>query len=633
MIDDQKSQLRKIEHELYVTDIQPPRQRSVLHEDRLVVPDHWDDGEKITTSSSPMQPPSVVSWFQRIFFASLAFLVIALGIFGATFFFGGNTLSEDKVALNLTVKEFVDGGESLPVEIDITNNNKVGIELATLTLSYPEGEEGTPALSIKREIPPLAAGATHHESFEVQLFGAENSRKPLTAHLDFHLAGSNAVYQQQKDVAVLIRTTPVTLTADIPEEIIPGQEFAMTFTMVGNGTSTLPRSAFVLDAPEGFTFLRAEPSPTTGTRVWLLGDLPPGTKRTVVVHGTLAGGAADLASLRAQVGMQNEQDEKKLDITYNSIAQKLTLANAFISTKLVIAGQADLPLVPVGSTQDVEVRILWQNTLNVPLTNAEISVDLSGSAYDPAAVSPISGFFDSARNRIIWTRQQIGDFATINPGQTGEISFSLRPRQFTNGSTETQQTIVISTNVQGYQSGGTLLKASALETKKLAVGTDLNVLTKTSYASGSIQNTGPLPLVSQKETTFTLEFKIINTRNQVTGATLTTTLPIYVAWKNVILPEKEKSKVLFNEVTRQLQWNIGDLPVGPGAGNPKTLSLKVGITPSLNQVGSVPYLTGDVILTGKDVFTQKDLTISRQPLTTRLLNEGNSPGANGTVSK
>jgi hypothetical protein len=42
MIDDQKSQLRKIEHELYVTDIQPIRQRSVLHEERLQVPDHWD---------------------------------------------------------------------------------------------------------------------------------------------------------------------------------------------------------------------------------------------------------------------------------------------------------------------------------------------------------------------------------------------------------------------------------------------------------------------------------------------------------------------------------------------------------------------------------------------------------------
>jgi hypothetical protein len=91
--------------------------------------------------------------------------------------------------------------------------------------------------------------------------------------------------------------------------------------------------------------------------------------------------------------------------------------------------------------------------------------------------------------------------------------------------------------------------------------------------------------------------------------------------------------VLFNEVTRQLQWNIGDLLVGPGNGTSRTLSLKVGISPSLNQAGTVPNLTGDVILTGKDMFTQKDLSITRTPFNTRLLNEGNGPGVDGMVSK
>ena len=176
--------------------------------------------------------------------------------------------------------------------------------------------------------------------------------------------------------------------------------------------------------------------------------------------------------------------------------------------------------------------------------------------------------------------------------------------------------------------GDVRISAKNIDAKTLAVSSDLNLLARTVHYTGSVQNSGPMPPAANKETTYALEWKISNTRNRVSGATVTTTLPTYVSWKNVVLPASEAANVTYNEVTRQLIWNVGDVPAGTAS---RILSMKVGITPSIQQVGSSPNLTGSVVLTGKDAFTGQDLTITKLPLNTRLLNDGTGAGMDGVI--
>jgi hypothetical protein len=580
-------------------------------------------------------PKTPTSLFRNIFLGSLGILLVAIIILGVSFLGGGNTISSNNVDVAITTKTFVDGGESLPVDVTIVNKNKLPIELATLILEYPQGSgdnAGTVA-RISRDIPNIAAGATHQESFIVQLYGTQNSQKTITAHMEFRVQGSNAVYDKDQPTTVTIRTSPVTITLAAPDKAVPNQDIPLVFSITGNGAASLANTAMVLQYPDGFTYANATPPPTTGNNVWYLGDLPPGSNRTITVHGSLVGSVTDLKTIRASVGSQNASNEQLLDTTYNSLAQVIPLSNAFIDAHFAIGTAATGSIIPISGTQQVRVTIPWKNTLSVPLTNAQISVSFSGSAYSPSLVEPINGFFDTVNNKIVWTSREDQDLTSINPGQHGEISFSFRPGQITSSSAVTNPVVKVGLSILGYQSGGTKLTADNVDTKTFAVNSDLNLLARTIHYTGTIQNSGPMPPVPNKETTYTLEWKITNLRNHISGATVTTTLPTYVSWKNVVIPQTEAANVVYNDVTRQITWNAGDLAAGTGANAAKIVSMKIGITPSTQQAGATPALTDSIVLTGHDTFTNQDLTINKLPLNTQLLNDGNGPGTYGQVGQ
>ena len=291
MESDEKSFLRKAERELYTTDIIPPRKRSFLHEHKLEAPNDWPGESEEVSLSNKVPPMRNTSIFKKIFFGSLAFLFIAIIVAVLSYLSGDNAISTRNVDITLTAKTFVDGGESLPVNVSLVNRNKVGMELTSLVLEYPEGNGANPdaVTRITRDVGSIDVGDTHNESFNVKLYGEENSEKKITARIEFHVAGSNAIYDKSEDVVVTIRTSPLRLTFDPPTNVIPNQEVPLEFTVVGNGTEIMSDTALVLQYPQGFTFNRATPAPTSGNNVWYLGDVSPGATKTITAYGSFVG--------------------------------------------------------------------------------------------------------------------------------------------------------------------------------------------------------------------------------------------------------------------------------------------------------------------------------------------------------
>ena len=634
MIPDDKSFLRKADHELYTVDGITPKPRSFLHEKKLEAPDHWSDmtpsPESVASSFEPMKKTSI---FKKIFGASLGFLVIAVIIAGLSYLSGGNSISTKNVDITLTTKTFVDGGESLPVTVSLVNRNKLNMELATLVLEYPEGNAANldAITRISRDVGTLPVGETHNESFVIKLYGEENTEKKVTARIEFRVSGSNAIYDKEESVPITIRTSPVRLTLDMPQAVIPNQEVAFKFNLIGNGLEVLTNTALVVQYPPGFTFTRAVPASTTGNNVWYLGDIPPSANKTITIYGSIAGGASDAKTLRASVGSQNKNNESQLDRVYNTLAQVVPLTNAFLDAQVRI-GQDNDAIIPIGASEDVTVSIPWTNTLAEKITNAQIEVELSGSAYDPLRVRPVSGYFDSVANKIIWTRQQVPAFAALEPGQTGTLTFQIQPKQFSVNQITTSPTINLAINISAFNASGVKVTALAIDRKTLAIGSDINLTTRTLHATGPLQNSGPIPAKTNTETTYTLEWQITNSRNRVSAVKVSTILPTYVSWKNVMVPVGEQTNITFNEVTRELVWNVGEIPAGTGTSLPaKIVSLKVGITPSVQQKGTTPNLTDDIEIIGKDMFTNKEISFTRRAMNTQTFSEGSGPGSDGIV--
>ena len=149
-------------------------------------------------------------------------------------------------------------------------------------------------------------------------------------------------------------------------------------------------------------------------------------------------------------------------------------------------------------------------------------------------------------------------------------------------------------------------------TRSVKFETDLRLFARGFYFSGPFQNTGPIPPQADKETMYTVSLSARNSSNSISNGLVKTTLPIYVKWTGKVYPDGEG--IAYNESTREVTWNAGRIP----SGGSRDASFQIALTPSVSQINSTPFLTGDVTLVGTDDFTTTDITDKKAALTTYI---------------
>ena len=142
------------------------------------------------------------------------------------------------------------------------------------------------------------------------------------------------------------------------------------------------------------------------------------------------------------------------------------------------------------------------------------------------------------------------------------------------------------------------------------------------YFIGPFQNTGPLPPQVEKETTYTIAWTAVNSSNHISRATVRTVLPPYVRWTNLKAPSGED--VTFNEISREVIWNMGRLEAGVGVTlPPREVAFQVGFFPSVSQLNQTPTISGETSFSGVDEFTGAPIRLTSKALTISLNSDPN----------
>lgn len=603
--------------------------RGVLHREKMrPVRDDWDEPKPENFNEEPtnMKRTTQKSMFKKMFIGACIFAIIAVGFFVFSLFTGRARLTGENVDMSVQAKTFADSGEELNVRVSITNKNSVAMELGKLTFSYPVGSTTDPnALKdISRDIGTIAPGETHDETYSIQLFGEQGAQKPLSAMVEYRLAGSNAVYEKTSDASLTLRSSIASLVVTAPDTILSGQELPFQLTISGNTTDVVKNAMLVGDFPDGCTLVSSDPVPTLDKNIWYLGDLPAGSQKQLSVSLSCTGVTNEEKNIVFTLGAQDEKDERKIASVYTGASHVVKLSSAFFATTLSINGKPVDTTTSIPQNQESTVDINWTNTTDTPITNTQVKIALSGAAFDPDKLHTFSGFFDNSANTVLWTSNELASLKTIQPGETGTMSFSLTPKS---GLT-TLSTLDMAVSVNAVGFGGTQESLVNSTIAKIPVVTDLQLLPQVLYHSGPFQNTGPMPIKVGQETTFTVVWKLANSTNAVSGVTVKTVLPTGINWKNNIAPASDASNISYNTITREITWNVTDVPVGQNA---KSIAFQVSLTPVTNQKGTAPNLTNDISLVGTDTITKTLITQSKRGLTTRLNGDTSQVGADGMV--
>src|SRR3989344_460511 len=587
------------------------------------IPHEW---EKNSLDNIPPQGKRHVRLAGIFFIASFVFFVVALGAAGYLFYFGGNSVSVDKITVEILGPTTIAGGDIVPLSLTITNRNPVSIENATVEINFPNGTisaDGTLSAYPRytENIGTLASGATVTRSIKAIVFGGAGQALVLPISVSFGTSGSNSVFIKKDTYALAVTSTPLSLSVDTLTETVSGKP--ITFTLNVRSNATVPLSNVILSSTFPFGFIVSDSSLPLSGSSFILGTLQPGDARTVTLTGALSGQNNEQRVFHFTVGTSKSVRDQTRAVAYMTQDASVTITAPFIAASLAINGDTrpDAVAAP-GSYQNVTVSYI--NTLATNITNAEAAITLSGSAIDYDSIRTTSGFYRSSDRTVVFNRDTDPSLAALAPGAfgIGSVPFSPLPA----GAIGAVPILTLTVSVSGTRVGQANVpeRVSASITKIVKVATAVTLSSASLHSSGPFGNNGPIPPVAGRATSYTIRWDMRNDGSTIADGTVLATLPSYVSYTGIMACTGSFS---YDSVSRTVSWHIGDIAKGGKTQG----AFQISITPSTSQSGTAPLLTGALSFSGYDRFAGVQISASADPSSTETPQDAGYTGEKAIV--
>jgi hypothetical protein len=587
------------------------------------IPHEW---EPAPLARVPAKGPRHVKWAAVFFFGAVGFFIVAASASAYLFYYGGNSVSVNKVKVELQGPTTIAGGDTVPLSLAITNQNPVAISNATIEIEFPEGTRS--AENIDQSYPrytenlgTIESGATMVRSVKAVVFGGAGDTLALPVTLSYGAPGSNAVFVKKSTYNLTISSTPLSVSIDTLSETVSGKPLTITLNVRSNAPAALANVVLAANLPFGFSPTSSSVPLTNSS--FLLGTLAPGASKSITLVGTLTAEDKEERVFRFTVGTANSPSDSNVAVSYMTQDVSVTIAAPFINTTLSVDGDTSAtPILAPG--KDHSVTISYENTLATSIANASIAVTLSGTGIDWDSVRTTNGFYDSASRTIRFSRDTDPSFAALSPGAkgTGAFSFKTPPA----GATGSSPSITMTVSVAGTRTGesGVPEDVSASVTRTAKVSTTVSLAATALHSSGPFPNSGPVPPLSEEPTTYAIVWAAKDEGSPVAGGTVTATLPSYVTFTG---KTSGTGAISYDPASRTVTWNIGDFAPGASA----QAAFQVSFLPSSSQKGQQPNLTSGATFSGYDRFAGVQVSAQAAPATTQTPGDPGYVPENATV--
>lgn len=586
---EKKSSLERLEKKLGQRELGSTSRRSELSR-RRSASGTWKQEER---PRPRRRGPGALELF---FVASIVFFVVA-GLFAAYLFFSGtNTVSTRNVTIAIDGPTEIRAGDTLPLQVVITNRNSVPMELVDLVVEFPKGTRSEADVTvelprIRESLGTIDSGESVNRTIRAVVFGQSGATLDIDVSVEYRVPSSNAIFVSEGSYTLPISQSPASITVESLKETVSGQETALTVTVSSNVEDVLGDILLIAEYPPGFAFMSATPAPLSGSDTWRLGDIEPGGQRTVTIRGTFTGEDGDEKVVHFTAGSQNGS-AGEIAAPLAAGDASLVVAKPFVSLQLSLDGSvATEKVVQRGSSIRADVR--WVNNLPSRAQDVEIEVRLDGAILDRTSVVAQRGFWRSANNTIVFSRESDPALADVAPGASGVYSFTFETLSESQGTFRNPE-IGINATVRARRIAENNVPESIESSTeaRILVATDLVLQSVAAHLAG------PRPPKADQESSYVVSWSVTNNANAVAGVSVSAVLPSYVRFI-----ASGEGNLSYNPIGGVVTWTIGDLEASAS----RTATFQIGVTPSLSHVGQAPTIVSDQRVYGFDRFVRTQI--------------------------
>lgn len=552
-------------------------------------------------------------------------MAIALGGFALVALLVGSVVkirslmySEDQITLVVNGPRQVASAESSEFTVIYRNKNWSAIKNASLIIVYPDGFQPDEDSRIKisgsqLEIPlgTINARTDGKATFSGKFYGSRGETQYLKMRLRYSPASLSSQFEKEEQYGVSIASSLLAIDMIAPQQSSSESIVEYAIDYASQSDKSLPNIRVKVAYPDQFTFISADPAPSEGNSVWYVGTVNPDQKGKIIVKGKLAGTQDEVKKAQASIGYLGGGKF----VAYGVSEQLTRIVIPPLSISHTINGKRDLS---VNAGDMLNFNITYRNDSNIGLRDAIVTMNLSSGVLDYRKLKQEKGSYDASNQTLLWKASDIPGLALLNPGEGGEISFSVPvldpiPDSVSGKNFSIQTTAKIdSPDIPTPIGSNKIIASNTLVTRvNSSVGIGIFLTQNDSIFTGK----GPIPPVATQETVYTLKIRLNNEYNDITGAKLAITFPSSSRYQKQYAPDTEA--VTWNDRTNTLVWDLATYRAARGEN--RELRFQVAATPNVSLIGTPFSLINGILFAGKDQFTKQDIRIERNAQDTKYL--------------
>ncbi|MFH0890535.1 MAG: hypothetical protein V1856_00705 [Candidatus Liptonbacteria bacterium] len=515
-------------------------------------------------------------------------------------------------------------GQPFEVAVHFSNPNEQVIQGAKLSLTLPEGisfvGKDISQRTSEQMVGDIGPGSLNRQSFNLIVVNGVQSVKRISARLTYGLASNpSAEFEAKKETSISIGQSSIAVSFALPEKVFSGQNFDIGVNYVNNTSQDLENVQLKLDYPPVFQYKESSVEPTQGNNYWNLGSLRAGQGGELSINGNMVGRDAVEYSLNGAITASYQGQ------TYTISAQtaKIGIATSPLVVGIQVNGSSESVL---NFGEIVRYAVNFRNDSNTTLKNLTVQANIVGEAADMSGLRT-DGSLDSLNNTITWNPATTFSLASLSPGATGSVSFDLplKKQIVPTRLSDKDYTVRVDAQVESptIPAGAVGSKTISMTGLESRVAGRLDFEAKGYYrdAASGIVNSGPYPPRAGVPTKYTIHWILRNYTTDMGNVRISANLRPNTLFtgttKSTISPKPQ-----FNTETGEVYWEVSNLAAGQGiVGGKLEAIFQVENTPAVNEIGSDSVLLSESKMTGKDLFTNLDVSGTAEYINTGLPNE------------
>ena len=616
----QKSRLQKLQERLYSQN-NPTifrDRRGALHQNTTEsVTSEWQEIKPFEEPEyvSPIDTRRTFSKFSHIiFYTAFLFFFGAISFTGYHFLFGSKNLSPDTIIVSVEAPSFINGGETFPVQVNITNLNKAPLEKVDVIIEYPKGESITSKedAELKRvPVGDIESGSNGKGTAEIVLYGREGNQRDIIISLEYYAPGSSTILKKEVVHNLTLKAAPVVLTTDLLKEVSSNSEILFTTHIRAERGIDLNNFLLTVVYPNGFQFISSEPPARFGNNVWKFDSIKKGQVVDVTVRGLVRGEDGDEKVFRVSGGAPDRSNDSLLGIVYADMKSSLVVQKPFIGLRGYFDGaRTETGEFAIRAGERTTGFFEYQNNIADTINNVVVTAKLTGEILNRQRITVSGGFYDSSKNTLIWDRSTTQALASLLPGQKGSLRFQLEsyPLSAKQQGYFSQPQIKIEGFVRGQRLSDTSVPEQSSASSPLVVNIITEAGIRTELLGADAPNGGSAveKAIVEKKSTYTISIGILNRSSTLSNPKVSFTLPPNVNLTSMVDPKTEN--VTYDKESRIVTWTPDVILPDTGFGRPqKKVYIGIEYIPSLIEKGTRASLTSELQFLANDTFSGSNI--------------------------